>query len=143
MIYFPVSLLLMMCVCARFKKGNSSSEKDTFFSFEKKKSLLDGVPVVLVLAGVLAVVDGGDLEDAEGALAGAADRRAAALVRLLARGGGGAGLLGLGERGRGDGAQGQEGHERSGGRHFDACVCGWLFWERLLKGGREWESDWM
>lgn len=92
-----------------------------FFAWREKISL-DGVPVVLVLASVLAVVDGGDLEDAEGALAGAADRRAAALVQLFARGGGGAGLLGLGERGRGDGAQGQEGHERSGGRHFDVCV---------------------
>lgn len=52
------------------------------------------MPVILVLASVLAVVNGGDLQHAVGALAIAAERRAAALVRLAV---GRGGLLGLGE----------------------------------------------
>lgn len=84
--------------------------------------LLDGdnlVPVVLVVARVLAEVDGSDLEDAV-ASARAAERGAAPLVlgdalgRRLRR------LLGLGEGVGGDGAKGQKVEKggSSGGRHF-------------------------
>jgi hypothetical protein len=66
------------------------------------------VPVILVFAGVLAIVDGGNLEDTVsrgGALAVAAERRASPLVPVASL----LGLLRLWERFRGDGAQRQEG----------------------------------
>lgn len=83
------------------------------------------MPVVLVLAGVLAVVHGRDLEDAVpgAALAVAAERRAASLVLLGALDGGLGGLLGLGEGVGGDGVEGQEEREGGSGRHFGGC---WL-----------------
>lgn len=77
------------------------------------------MPVILVLASVLAVVDGSHLQHAVHALAIAAERRAAALVLFVA---GDGGLLSLGVRVRGNGAQGEEASERSGGRHFERWV---------------------
>lgn len=92
------------------------------------------MPVVLVVAGVLAEVDGRDLEDAvAGAFAVAAERGAAPLV--LGALDGGLRLLGLGERVGGDGAERQEVEKRgsSGGRHFGLVVRlrragGWVGW---------------
>lgn len=80
-------------------------------------SLLDGnnlVPIILMLANMLAIMDRINLQDALGAFASTADRRAASLVLQVA---GGGGLLGLGKRVGGDGAQGQECHEGSSRRH--------------------------
>lgn len=90
-------------------------------------SLDDGgsvVPVILVVSRVLAVVDGGDLEDAVprgGALAVAAERRASPLVAVA----GLLGLLRLWEGVGGDGAQGQEGqgHGAARVRHVGWLVC--------------------
>lgn len=79
------------------------------------------VPIVLMVAGMLAVVDGGDLEDPVlrgGALAVAAERGASPLVPVS----GLVGLLRLWEGLGGDGPQGQEGegHGAARVRH-----CGW------------------
>lgn len=89
-------------------------------------SLADGelVPVILVVAAVLAEVDGGNLEDLEAgrALAVAAHGGGSPLVLLLLLNlGGGLGLLRLGEGGGCDGAQREEVHQRTlavGRRHL-------------------------
>lgn len=95
------------------------------------------VPVVLVVARVLAKVDGGDLEDAvAGALAVAAQRGAAPLV-LGALNRGLRGLLGLGEGVRGDGAEGQEVEKggSSDGRHVCVLIGG------KVEEGRDFSSE--
>lgn len=92
---------------------------------------LNVVPVVLVLAGMLSEMDGGDLEDAVVVLAVAAQRGAAPLV--LGALGRGLWLLGLGERVGGDGSEGQEVDKRSstGGRHDEWCF--FLEWVKRVK----------
>lgn len=83
---------------------------------------LDSNPVTLVVAGVLAKVNRGDLQDLHGGLAIAARGGASPLVDLGACR---LGLLSLGEGLGRDGAERQERHQRSRavGRHLDGgCV---------------------
>lgn len=143
-------LVVVMVVSHCVRRQTSLSVLTVCFVERRDDALLndgDLVPVVLVVAGVLAKVDGGDLEDAVArqlalaGLAGLAAERGATPLVLGARG---LGLLGLGERGRGDRAEGQE-VEKGGsvGRHFDNKRSG-CFGVRCCAGWRKvvcgWES---
>lgn len=96
------------------------------------------MPVRLVLVGVLAVVNGTELEEAEAVAAVAAHARGAALEgRRLGGGGGGGGdggggggllLLSEGVGGRGGGGEGEEDGVVDGRRHFVYVVFLVVFW---------------